>query len=288
MTLSSIIDLSALPDPSVIEVVSYQEIRDRILSGFPDLLVSDPAYKMAEVCAYEAMLCRMRVNDAAKAVLVKYASGTDLDNLFLIPRIVLDPGDPAANPPIPPTLESDDDYRRRGLLRNETLTNAGTPNAYLAYTLDADPSVKDAFVGRLAPGHVLITVLSRDGQGDVDPAVLAAIGARVTADDVKPVNDMVTVQAATIETYEVVATLIFFPNQDEASITADAQAAVQEYVDASHRIGRTVARAKLFAALGQPGVSNVSITRPFADITVGDDAAAFCTSITINDGGIDD
>lgn len=288
MTLSSIVDLSSLPEPNVVEVVSYQVIRDRILSGFPDLLVSDPAYKMAEVCAYEAMLCRMRINDAAKAVLLKYASGPDLDNLLLIPRIVLDPGDPLAIPPIPPTLESDDDYRRRGLLRNETLTNAGTPNAYLAYTLDASPDIKDAFVGRVEPGHVLVTILSRDGQGTVDNALISTVTARLTADDVKPVNDTVTVQGATILTYEIVASLVFFPNQDEEKITADALAAAQAYVDESHRIGRTIARAKIFAALGQPGVSNVSLLNPFADIVVDDVSAAFCTSISISDAGVND
>lgn len=288
MSLQSIVDLSALPEPNVIEVVSYQEIRDEILSGFPELLPSDPSYKMAEACAYQIMRVRMRINDAVKATLVKYAKGPDLDNLLLIPRLVITPADPNATPPVEEVLESDEDYVRRALLANEKLTNAGTPNAYLAHALEVDPTVKDAFVGRLEPGHVLVTVLSRDNGGVPSAATIAAISDRLHRRDIKPVNDTVTVQAATIRNYEVSASLVFFPNQNESAVLAEAQAAVEAYVEEASRIGHTVARAKLFAALARPGVSNVNLLHPVEDIDPTVHEASLCTSIVIVDGGVDE
>jgi len=42
---------------------------------------SDPAYKILEVAAYREMLLRARINSAAKAVMLPYATGSDLDVL---------------------------------------------------------------------------------------------------------------------------------------------------------------------------------------------------------------
>lgn len=82
------IDLSKLPAPKVIESLSYEEIFQDILSDFLEknpsystLLESDPAMILLEVCAYREMLLRNRINEAAKATMLAYATGSDLENL---------------------------------------------------------------------------------------------------------------------------------------------------------------------------------------------------------------
>jgi phage-related baseplate assembly protein len=52
--------------------------------SFTALVESDPAYKILEVCAYRELIIRQRVNDASRAVMLAYATGSDLDQLGAI------------------------------------------------------------------------------------------------------------------------------------------------------------------------------------------------------------
>jgi phage-related baseplate assembly protein len=127
------VDLSRLPAPNVVEVIDFEVIRDDMLAdlcerapSFDALVPSDPAYKLLEVAAYREMLIRQRVNDAAKAVMLAYAQRGDLDQLGAllgVERLILDPGNPDAG--IPPTMESDEDFRRRIQLSPEGFSVAG-------------------------------------------------------------------------------------------------------------------------------------------------------------------
>ena len=55
-----------------------------------------------------------------------------------------------------------------------------------------------------------------------------------------------------------------------------------------HRIGRDVTRSGIFAALHRPGVHNVDLTAPAADIVIDNVTAALCTAVTLTDGGVDE
>lgn len=105
MSVNTTVDVSSLPVPKLIADLSYKEILADMLRDIPgELLPSDPGYKILERCAYETMLTRAMVNDAVRGLLLPYATGADLDNLlYPVVRLVLDPGDPDANPPVPPT-----------------------------------------------------------------------------------------------------------------------------------------------------------------------------------------
>lgn len=86
--MPSIKELAALPAPDVVEELSFDDIFSAVLTEFktrcPEfsaLLESDPAIKVLEVAAYREMLLRNRINVAARAQMLAFSSGDDLDHL---------------------------------------------------------------------------------------------------------------------------------------------------------------------------------------------------------------
>jgi len=292
----SAIDLSQLPAPDAVQAVDYETTLAAMLADlrarapeFDALVESDPAFKLMEAAAYFKVLTLQRVNDAARAVMPAYSMAADLDQIaarYGVVRLVIDAGDPAALPPIAPTLETDEDLRRRMLLSFEGLSTAGPVGSYIFHALGADADVADASVQSPAPGEVLVTVLSRTGDGTATPAVIAAVLSVLNADEVRPLCDQVSVQAAEIITYAVSATLTVYPGPDSAVVREAAEVAVRAYVDAQHRLGRDVTLSGLYAALHQPGVQKVTLTEPAADLPLNDGQAAYCTGLNVQLGGV--
>jgi phage-related baseplate assembly protein len=299
MTAFTQVDLSKLPSPQVIQQLDYEAeletMKGMVRAAAPDLarvldLESEPAVKLLEIAAYYVLLVRGEINDGARAVMLAHATSTDLDAIaanYNVARLLLDAGDPDAIPPVPPTYESDAELRRRVQLSFEGFSTAGPVGAYVFHGLGADPDVLDIAVESPTPGDVTVTVLSRQGDGTAPAGLIAAVDAVLSDDDVRPLTDNVTVQSATILTYAVEATLTLYPGPDASVVEAAAEAAVQDYIDAQHRLGRDVTRSGLFAALHQPGVQNVDLVSPAADLVVGEAEASHCTGITITVGGTD-
>lgn len=289
----SAINLAKLPAPQVIETVDYDalltEMKDAAIAEFPELaqalsLESEPATKILRVCAYFRMLDRVAFNDGAKACMLALSSGPNLDGLAAfwgVERLILQEADDSQVPPVPEIREGDEDFRRRVQLSLEGHSTAGPSGAYVFWALSADPAVKDAVVDSPLPGEVLVTVLSRDGDGTADAALLDAVTDALTADDRRPLTDAVTVQAATISSYQVDATLTLYPGPDEAVVLDAVEAAVEAYVESHHRLGHDIMLSGLYAALHQPGVQGVSLASPAADVTLGPSEAAYCTGILI-------
>lgn len=83
------IDLSKLPAPKIVEELSFEEILAAMRADFEGrcpgwtaaALESDPANKILEVAAYRELLLRQRINEAARACMLAFASGSDLDHL---------------------------------------------------------------------------------------------------------------------------------------------------------------------------------------------------------------
>ncbi len=68
-------------------------------------------------------------------------------------------------------------------------------------------------------------------------------------DNVRPLTDHVSVQAATIQPYSVKATVYTYAGPDSAVVLAEANARLARYVADSKRLGRDVVRSGLYAAL---------------------------------------
>lgn len=292
------VDLSQLAAPDVVESIDFETIlaamKADLIARDPDLedtlaLESEPITKLLEVAAYRETLLRQRVNEASKAVMLAYAAGTDLDQLgalFGVERLLVDAGDPDAIPPVPPTYESDTDFRRRIQLSLEGFSTAGPEGAYVFHALSADGEVLDASATSPSPGNVTVTVLSRTGDGSADAALLDAVDTVLSAEDVRPLTDNVTVASATISNYTVDATLYFYAGPDRAVVLQSAQDAIDDYVAAQHRLGLDVTLSGIYAALHQPGVQRVELAAPTANIVVDRQTAAYCTGTNLTDGGL--
>ena len=296
--MSTAIDLSQLPAPQVVEALDYETILAAMLADFvardPEfsaLVESDPAYRILEVSAYRELLIRQRVNDAARAVMLPYAQGADLDNLaalYDVSRLLIDAGDPDAVPPIAATYESDAALRRRAQLAPEAITTAGSTGSYVFHGLSASPLVKDVAIASPVPGQVQVTVLSTESDGTPDQALLDAVDAALNAETVRPLTDQVAVQAASITTYTIGASLYVYPGPDAEIVRQAAQDAVTQYTTDHHALGHDITLSGLYAALHRPGVQRVELAEPVASLTIAATAAAYCTAITVTTGGTDE
>jgi phage-related baseplate assembly protein len=223
--------------------------------------------------------------------MLAYATGTDLDNLAAnrdMERLVLDEGDPDAVPPITPTYEGDAAFRKRIQLWPESLTAAGSSGSYEYHTLSASALVKDVDVSSPADGEVLLTVLSTEGNGTADQTLIDTVDAAVSATDVRPLTDKVTVAAATIVNYTIAAEIYVYDGPDADVILASAQEAIEAYADKHHALGHDITLSGIYAALHQPGVQRVELTAPAATLVVASTAAAYCTAIDVTLGGTDE
>lgn len=289
------IDLSALPAPDVVEQFDFETILAAMVAdlqardpAFTALVESDPAYKVLEVAAYRELLVRQRANESARAVMLPYAMGTDLDNLVALlnmERLTITPANNSTIPPTPAVMESDEELRRRALLAWEGITTAGSTGSYIFHALSADSSIKDASATSPTPGQVVVTVLGRTGNGTPSAGTLAAVETALSAEDVRPLTDQVVVQGATVIEYTIDATLFLYAGPDSSVVIQAAIDAAQAYATKSHAIGIDITISGLYAALHQPGVQKVVLNSPAAEIAVSATEAAYCTGITVTFGG---
>lgn len=297
--MSSPIDLSRLPAPSVIEPLDYETILAELTADLTDRdpelaetlsLESEPLTKLLEVAAYRELLLRQRINEAAKAVMLAYAQDEDLEHLaalFDVERLEIDPGDPNANPPVPPTFEGNDALRRRVLLSLDGLSTAGPERAYIYHALSASGDVKDADAFSEAPGEVTVVVLSQFDNGEAPPELLSTVNAAVNALDTRPLTDNPTATSAEIVTYTITAVLHILPGPEAAVVQENAQAAAETYTQEQHRIGAQVTLSGVYAALHQPGVQRVELTSPTATISTTRKQAPYCEAIELTSEVVD-
>jgi phage-related baseplate assembly protein len=257
------IDLSRLPPPDVVEPLDYESILASMTGDFaarhPEFsawVESDPGLKLLEAAAYREFLLRARINDAARAVMLATAAGPDLDNLAALLGVERGPA------------ETDDRLRRRTQLSLEALTTAGSAKSYIGHALAADPSVADASAVSPAPGDVLVTVLGggEHGDGAAPAALVAAVREALSGETVRPLSDTLTVQSAVIIPFAVDAAIEVADGPDSTVVVDAARAAVEGYCREQHRLGGTIARSGIFAALHRAGVSRATLAAPARDV----------------------
>lgn len=294
------INLENLPFPDVVESLDFETLLNEMIidhsARAPEMaaqlqLESDPTRKLLEAVAYREMRLRQRVNEAAKNMMLAYARAADLDNaaaFYEVERQLITPADPDAYPPIEAVYESDEDLRRRTQLSVEGHSTAGPTGAYKFHALSAAPSVRDADIYSPTPGQVEVTILSTLGDGTPDQTLLDTVNAVVNDEFIRPLNDQVFVLPANIVNYSIDATLTFYAGPDAAVVMTAAQSAIDAYVIQQHRMGLDITVSGIHAALHQPGVQNVVLTSPAADLVIDHNQAPYCTSITLNNGGTDE
>ncbi|MGN7867790.1 baseplate assembly protein [Paracoccus sp. 22332] len=271
------IDLNQLPFPEIIGPLAYEDILAQLKADAialapslaPALAVEgDPVQAVLQAIAYRALVHEARFNDIARSAYLSTATGADLDNLvaeYGVQRMVIEPADPDAVPPILAVMETDAELRNRAQIALESFSTAGPRGAYEYHALSADAQVLDAGVTSPAPGQVQVVVLGRSGVPA--SAVTDAVSNALNAEEVRPLCDTVIVLPAELVSYDVNAVLTFQSGPGSEATLLDAAAAVQEYTERQRKIGATIHRSALFAALHRPGVEAVSLTSPAADVT---------------------
>ena len=292
------IDLSQLPAPQVVEKLDFDTYKAQLLAdftaraeeaGFPydaewlegqtGFLESDPVVLLMEVAAYREQILRQRVNDAARAIMLAFSTGGNLQNLGAFYKVKKLEG------------ESDARYKLRVQLAPEALASTGTEGGYAFYALGADVSIKDVRV--TAPnegdGHVHILPLVDTGDGTPSADILNAVRAAILdAKDAngrrirKQLTDIIVVRAPTVVNYSIDVDLVIpSDGPSREPIVSQASAAVEAYRLSRHKIGRPVYRAGIMAAAKVGGVENVIVNQPVADIAPGDDGVAYATSVVV-------
>lgn len=285
MSTRSAIDLSLLAAPVFIEQKDFETIVAEMLADIaermPTLEISesDPAYKIIEVLAYREMNLRAETQDAGEQNMLAYATWANLDQI-------------GANfDCVRKTNETDEEYRLRIPLSLEAISTAGPTNAYIYHALSVD-GVEDASATSPDPGEVLVSIIAEatdeNPQGTPDSYLIAAVTAALNDEDVRPLTDSVTVQASETVEYSIAATLYFLPGPDAETVMDAAAEALDAYIASCRKIGTIVARSGIDKALHQTGVSHVEITLPAANVSPSDTQIAFCTGITLTNGGIDE
>lgn len=251
-------DLTQLPPPEVVETLDYETIlqvhRADLLERYPAAaavidLESEPLNKLLQAHAYRELLYRQRVNEAARAHLLAFATGADLDHKAAFYGLTRLAG------------ESDERLRARVQLRIKSLAGNGTREAYELTAMTASQNVRDARANQPFPGRVHLLLWCHDAaQAE---ATLATVVAAINADDGRPLGVPVTVALARPRAINITAAI-----EREAGTPADlAQRLVVTLADALAayaRLGRDVPRSWITARLHTAQVAAVRFPDPAA------------------------
>lgn len=251
-------DLTQLPPPEVVETLDFETIlqvhRADLLARYPEAaavidLESEPLNKLLQAHAYRELLYRQRVNEAARAHLLAFATGADLDHKAAFYGLTRLAG------------ESDERLRARVQLRIKSLAGNGTREAYELTAMTASQNVRDARATQPFPGRVHLLLWCHDAaQAE---ATLATVVAAINADDGRPLGVPVTVALARARAINITAAI-----EREAGAPADlAQRLVVMLADALAayaRLGRDVPRSWITARLHTAQVAAVRFPDPAA------------------------
>lgn len=277
--MTTVPDLSSLPTPAVIETLSFEtifgELQAEFQTRYPDysaLLASDPAIKLLEVAAYREVLLRNRINAAAKASLLAFATGSDLDHLATFYGVTRLAG------------EDDEALQARTRQRIVGFANAGGAAHYRYWALSSSPEVADVEVDSPEPGRVRISVLAK-GDGDTVPlAILDAVKAVVLRDDIRVLTDTVDVVSAELLPVHVQASLWLYPDAPVETLTA-IRAVFESAMAGSAGLGWDLTRSWIIGQLQRAGVHKVALLSPTTDITVVANQAVRLSSFTLEFAG---
>lgn len=290
----SIIDLTGLPKPSLIETpdaelylaslkADFAREWDAIRGDRPAIdvlaLEHEPITGLLRVAAECRRFMTGRINDAARALLVAYATGNDLDHVgafFGVARMVMTPASGGA----PAVMEDDDRFKRRIQLAPDAFSSGGPRGAYIFHGLSIDPGVYDCWAWKLAPGQVEVVLAGPNG-ADVSNDIVAKLVDHFANDDKVPLTDAVSVVRAQPVHYSVAATLFLSRGPDPALVAATSEAALRRYASSRLRIARSVYSTGLNAALTSTGIEKVIRPSPSGDVLVSDRQIAVLTTVDL-------
>lgn len=287
------IDFARLPPPAVIEEIDYEAMLARykadVLSKNDKLaraleLEQSPTNIILEAEAYGEMLVRSRINAAARAVMLAFSTGTDLDNLaafFGVERGIV-AANPNVDPPIPEAPETDASLRRRAQMSPEAYSTCGSEGAYIFQALTSDLRIRDATAVKLnEKGHVQVTVMQSGSNPVPTSDVILNVVNRLNSKGIKPLTDVITVSPVKVLRHKIVANVSLYPGPDSSMIMTDIGKALQKVRDNISLIGRDLTRSAIISALNQVGVQSVELLSPAENIVANYDQCVVIESAAI-------
>lgn len=277
----SIIDLDALPDPIVVEELSFEAIFKRKLqtllaldSSFSALVESDPAIKLLEADSYDELILRQRINDAARARLLAFAADSDLDQLAAFYGVTRLAG------------ESDTSLKTRTREAIMGRSAAGTAAQYRFAALSASTSVIGVEVDSPAGGIVRVSILSSESDGTPSAGLLAAVNTICSSDSVRALNDTLQVVGAQIVPVDITANIYLTKNAPETTFTGLENVLRNAFADV-RSLGYNVTPSWIVSKLQTGGVQRVELTAPASQIAIGPTQCASIRNINLTLAGRD-
>lgn len=283
----SLDNLALLPTPEVIQSLDFEAILARKKTEFTSRmpaygldydvidLETDPGVVLLQESAYTEVLLRARGNYIARQRYLYYAEGSAVDHLgafYDCTRLV---------------GESDDRYKLRIILSIMGRSTGGTAPRYRAVALGSSLRVADAVV--YTEGFdptVKIAVFAADNNGVADASLLSIVSAAVGADDVRMVNDVLSVRSAVVQVVNITASLTLFPSTPATLLDTLAASLPQTWI-AESGLGRDLTIDWIKAKLMASGVQKVTVTAPAADVVVSPFQAARIGTVTLTVAGRD-
>lgn len=294
--IAASLDLSKLPAPDVVREIDYEKILSERIAGVSTRLNDagisfdtgnldgDPIAIVEQEDAFREMLDLQAINDAARARMLAFARGSDLDHLgafYGVKRLLLDAGDLTAYPPRQPVYEDHDSYRARIQIAPDAYSHGGTFGSYVYLSMQAAPELSWARPIKRKGGHVDIVLLARDGDGSAPFEVVDRVARVFAAEDGAPLTDIVSVRSAKVVPYKIDVTLRVPHGPDLSIIQARAN---EQLVDMAHelrRIGESVPTDAIYAAARVANTKKVILNSPQVDVMPEDDEVAFCSDIRV-------
>lgn len=271
--MSSAIDLTSLPTPQVIGELSYDTIVSRqntqfqtewdaLRDTYPDLppydvsmLETDPAVILNQSESYREMLLLARINEAARARLLAFAFGSDLDQLAVFYDVV--------------RLFGEDDARLklRVILAIQGRSPGGPKERYKSIVMNSDLRVESVEVYRVGRSPLInVAVYSTEPNGVASADLLSVITAALVDENVQLANDEFVVASAVRTVVNLAFDIWLLPDADEATVTR-AVTALQDAWTSEQTLGRDLTVAWWTSKLMISGVHKVAATAPVDDVT---------------------
>ena len=186
--------------------------------------------------------------------------------------------------------ESDESFAARIFIAPGKYSTAGSRNGYEYHVQDYSSATGGVHVsGDQAGGTVDIVFVMADGSLP-SAEMISAMSQHMSAETLRPMNDLVTVHAPAEVKYTV--SLTYYINQSDnnraVAIQQAVSAAVDSYVAWQRKIGRDINPSKLLALVMGAGAKRAQITAPIFTAIPADSIAAIDGAASITYGGLED
>lgn len=266
MSLSTPPDLSALPAPAVVEKPDAQVILSELKALLATLAPTidlthedDPVVKMLELFAYRELILRERINEAARANLLAFATGSDLDQLAAFYAVE--------------RLEEEADAALRLRVQLRATGWVGNWQYYKYHALTASALVKDAAV--YSPDHpnyynmggrVYVAVMSHELNGIPSPTLMQTVRTYLVRKDIKVLTDLLVVEAAVARPIAFSAKVYLLPDTPYA-VFAGLDAKFRAAFAERQALGFDITRSWIISVLHVPGVHRIEVAYPAPAVT---------------------